>query len=167
MFLMGDRPMKTLVCSIVAALFVVAGSLIADDKWFDMEKCAICKCLAKHQELMTDVKWEVHPITDGMIMVAVVPEELKDTMKAAHEEMEAAVKRLEKGETMELCGFCKSFGALKKAGAKEQKIEIAAGSITLVTSDDPAVVKLIHEHAKKTQEAHKKMTSESSGSTGK
>jgi hypothetical protein len=41
------------------------------------------------------------------------------------------------------------MAVLMKAGAKEQRIETKTGEIHLCTSDDPAVVKKIHEQADK------------------
>ena len=154
--------MKSLLLSL-AVLFVVPFSLSADDDWFDMQNCEICKCMSGHMDMMMEVKWGVHKTENGMMMISVVPEKHQKTMKAAHDEMMQVVARLEKGEKMHCCGFCTSYGKLKQGGAKIEEIETVGGKVTLVTSDNSEMIKMIHEHATKTMAAHEKMMKEMSG----
>jgi TusA-related sulfurtransferase len=120
-------------------------------RWFDMDHCAFCKCFGEQKGLMENIKWETHELDNGMMYVAVVPENMKDAMVKCEKAMKEVAKKMESGESLEICRHCASWGELIKAGAKEAKINTAAGAITLLTSDKPEVVKMIHEHAKTTQ----------------
>lgn len=141
----------------------LAGEKPAGDKidFFDVEKCAICKCMGEHKDLMTEVKWETHLIENGMLMMAVVPEHLQEKMNDCCKEMEETAMKVMSGQKEgQICGFCEGYGKLMAAGANQQEIETAAGRITLLTSDDAETVKKIQEHGKKSQEAAKKMEEE-------
>ena len=78
-------------------------------------------------------------------------------MEKAHKGMEATIEKLEGGEAMDLCGFCTSYGMLMAEGAESTELKTVGGDISLLTSDDPEVVKKIHAHAEKTIEEFKKM----------
>lgn len=138
-------------------ILVAGSSLTMAGDWFDMENCGICKCMADKQELMQHVKWATYELPNGMMSVAVIPGEHKETMMKAHDEMMAAVKRLESGEAMELCGYCESYGELMGMGAEKHELDTIGGMITMITSDDEEVVKKIHEHARKSTAEYKKM----------
>ena len=84
-------------------------------------------------------------------------DEVSEKMHHAIEQVAADVKE---GKPVQLCNFCSSMSELMKAGAKEKHIETTTGSIDLCTSDDPAVVKKIHEMADKAI-AMQKMIAES------
>ena len=151
--------MKKLLLS-VALMMVVPAVVSADDDWFDMQNCDICKCMAKNMDVMMEMKWETHKIADGMMMIAVIPEKHKKTMEKAHEEMMHVIAKMEKGAKTHMCGFCTSYGGLKQAGAKFEELETVGGKVTLVTSNEPELVEKIHTHADKTIAAHKKMMKE-------
>ncbi len=156
--------MKTAIACLVLLIVGLANTRTqAQDKWFDMENCDICKCMAEHQEVMKEMKWDVYPIANGMVMVSVIPEQHRAVMKQAHEQMMKAVARLEKGEPMELCGFCKSYGALMEAGVTIEELDTVGGQITVVTTDDPDLVAKIHAHAKRSRAEHEKMNKEMAG----
>jgi hypothetical protein len=123
--------------------------------WFDLDHCAVCKCMASQKGLMESIKWEWHMLDNGAMSVSVVPEGQKEAMKKCHDEMHAVIDKVKKGEKMELCACCQSYGALEQAGAKFTEIETAAGTISLITSDRPDVVKKIKEHAQKTMDEFK------------
>ena len=126
-----------------------------DDPWAEMEKCDICKTMAENKELMQNTTWESHKIDAGALFVMTVPKEMKKDFDACCEKMEAAIQKAESGEKMELCGFCQSMGKLMQAGAKMEEVKTARGMIQLITSQDPAVVKMIHEHVDMAIEAQK------------
>ncbi|MGI9518042.1 MAG: hypothetical protein ACR2NP_13395 [Pirellulaceae bacterium] len=148
-----------------SALLVVsflAGTAYAQDQeaevaWFDMANCEICQHMGEIEGLLQHVKWETHIIPNGMMMVSVVPESMKDEMEKAKQGMMQTISRIESGEQVQCCGFCQSLGALTNAGAVETQIESVAGEITMITSEDPALVEKIHAHAKHTIEAYKEM----------
>lgn len=146
--------MKTLVATVAIGLLLAFGTIaIADHHegkaWFDVEKCALCKHMGDHQKMMSAMKWEVHPTKQGMISIAMVPEEHQAEMKKLHQQIEAEVTKLESGQEMQLCGFCDSYGELMAKGAEEQQIETSFGMVTLVTSDDPETAVAIQKHAKR------------------
>lgn len=106
--------------------------------------------------------WENHVLSNGMIEITAVPEEYGKRFKALMGKMEAAGARMMAGEAVELCNFCQSYGGLMMAGVKMDQVEAKAGHINVITSDDPKVVAMIHEHAKTTITAYKEMVGEQS-----
>jgi hypothetical protein len=149
--------MKKALLSIGIALGMATVSIAQDATWFDLANCEVCKNMSGHEEIMQEVKWEAHPIANGMMSITVVPAKHKELMAKAKKGMDATIKKLEAGEKMNLCGFCQSFGKLKQAGAKFEEINTAGGMVTLITSNDDKVVKMIHEHVKRTNAETKKM----------
>lgn len=130
----------------------------ANVPWFDLKNCAMCKCMAE-EGLMESIKCETHVISNGMLMVSVIPSDKREAFAKCEKEMQATAEKLTSGEKMPLCGFCQSYGELMQAGAKEQEIKSEGGvSIHLLTSDNPETVKKIHEHAKKTISEYKVLT---------
>ena len=140
----------------IGLVSLVAGWAYAGD-WFDMQNCGICKCMGDHMDIMGDITWETHKLPNGVMSVSVIPDEHKATMKEAHDKMMGAVKRFEEGESMDLCGHCESYGELLGMGAQKHEIESSIGTITIMTSDDPEVVKKIHAHTDRSNEEYKKM----------
>lgn len=134
-----------------------SSSVVADDTAdkmvAEMKKCAVCKSLAESPDLLKDMVWETHKIDNGMLSVSTVPKSLKKEFDEVSDKMHHAIEQVtadtKAGKPVQLCAFCSSMGELMKAGAKEQHIETSTGEIELCTSDDPAVVKKIHEMADK------------------
>lgn len=152
--------------ALLALLFAGATLAVADHheghgdktKFFDMEKCTICKCMGEHKDLMMQVKWETHLIDNGILMMSVVPEDLQEKMGECCDEMKATAEKLMTGQIKgEMCGFCQAYGGLVGAGANVEEVKTAVGQISLLTSDDATTVKKIHEFGKVTQEETKKM----------
>lgn len=158
--------MKNLFMSLALVLGVAAlgaWAVAADEKtaesepWFDMEGCTCCKHLGDNMDMLMEVQWENHLIKNGGIMTAAVPEKHKKRWDAVCKTMEDSMTEMaSEGKDLPLCNFCKSYGALMEAGANMEDVETGFGSVTLITSDDPEVVKLIHKHFKRTQEESKK-----------
>ena len=145
---------KAALASVVALLMVTT---VSADEWFDMHKCEVCKPMASNMHLMGEIKWETHMIPNGFLSITVIPAEHKETMDKAHEEMMAVIKRAENGEEMALCGHCQSWGKLLAAGANKLELDTVGGQITLLTSDNPEVVKKIQAHAQRSLDEFKKM----------
>jgi hypothetical protein len=61
--------------------------------------------------------------------------------------MEAVAKELESGKSLAMCGFCEAYGKLMTAGAKAKDVDGEFTSVSMVTSDDPEVIKQIHQVA--------------------
>lgn len=153
----------TLVFAMMAATFAFAQdekTETAAAPWFDMENCEICKPMAKHMDLMQNMKWETHLIDNGFVSIAVIPEKAKATMADAKKDMKKQIARAEAGEDIQCCGYCTGLGELLAAGAKKQELETVGGDLFILTSADPEVVAKIHAHAKKTMAEHAKMMKE-------
>jgi hypothetical protein len=143
---------------------------VAAKPWFDLQNCAMCKHLAAEEGLMDAMHWEIHKIDNGMLTVATIPENMKAKFKKAEAAMAKTAKEMESGKELPLCGFCEAYGKLMAAGVKTQEFKGEAANVSLITSDDPAVVKQIHAMADRTIKEHKAMMEnkgkESKTSTG-
>lgn len=143
-FRFGDskmcRPSLSLLVLFVSAVYVGA----EEKPWLDLQGCSVCKHMGAHMDLMQEVTWETHKISNGMLSASVIPKKHEAKMLEIHEEMKRMMSKLEKGEPMELCGFCTAHHELMQAGAKTEDIKTDFGMIGMLTSDDPAVVKRIH-----------------------
>jgi hypothetical protein len=123
----------------------------ADEALDEMKHCAVCKVMMEKPELMESMTWECHKVDAGMLCLATVPKAMKKTYDEVHKKMMENVEHVKAeaaaGRDVELCHFCSAMGALEKAGAKEETIDTATGSVYLVTATDPNVVAKIHAHA--------------------
>lgn len=143
--------MKRVLAAVLFASFASAALAV---EWFD-ESCICCKPMHDNPALMSRMKWETHKITNGLMMVAAPPEGMIDEFEATCHAMHTAAENAKPSDPM--CGFCLSFTELAKAGAKVEEVKTGVGQMTLITSDDPAVVKKIHAHSDRTQEEMDKM----------
>ena len=150
--------MKAIIPLAVLGLAVAwSNSVVAEDEtgkiMAEMKKCAVCKHLAENPQVMMSMGWETHKIDNGMLSITTVPSKMKKDFDEVSEKMHQAIEQVQAdkkaGKEVQLCNFCSSMAELMKAGAKEQRIETKTGEIHLCTSDDPAVVKKIHEQADK------------------
>jgi hypothetical protein len=127
----------------------------------EMQKCAVCKYMAEHPDLMKAMTWETHKIDNGMLCLTTVPKEMKKQFDTVSAKMMQAIAKLEadpaKAEEAQLCNFCESMGELHKLNAKMQHIDTLTGAIHMATSDDPTIVKKIHAMADKAIAEQKKM----------
>jgi hypothetical protein len=164
--------MKTIVSLAVVALAIGASSLARgqdpnEKMMAEMQNCAVCKYLAEKPVLMKEMIWETHKIDNGMLSVAAVPKALKHEYEAVDAKMMQAVEQVkadaQQAKPVQLCSYCVAIGELMKAGAKEQHIATSAGTIDLFTSDDPNVVKKIHELADKAIAAQQAMAQNAGG----
>lgn len=163
--------MKSLAVIAALALGAVAGHWAVADShdaaaelaklMQEMATCEICSSAMDHPQLMDTMKWETHKIDQGMLMVATVPQEHLKEFRALTKQWEAAIEKVKKagmrGDEVKLCSFCGDMGRLMQAGAKQQDVETANGSITLVTAADADVVKAIHALADKSIKLEKEM----------
>ena len=147
------KAMLSVVALVATAAASLAIAATAEDAQEQMKKCAVCKFLAEAPDLMATMTWECHKVDAGMLCLATVPKEKKKQYDEIHKKMMATVEKIKSdaaaGRDIELCSFCTSMGELEKAGAKEETVDTATGSVYLVTSADPAVVAKIHAQADK------------------
>ena len=143
--------MRSFWCLSLVALGLMSTFLSAQDTsekpWFDLENCAFCKNMSSQPGLMESIKCDTIKLDNGMMMVSFIPDELKEAMSKANKGMEATVKQLEAGKQLPLCGFCECFGNLLMQGTKLQKKHGDNSEVTLLTSDDPEIIKQIHTMA--------------------
>jgi hypothetical protein len=143
---------------VMAAVLLLAGLAEAGDKpWFDMQNCALCKPFMEDPELMKNTEMEQHEISNGIVMITTVKKELLPSYRAAHAKMMEAIGRIEKGDTLYLCGLCTAFGMLIERGAKFEYVETKHGDVSFMSSDDPEIVTAIKAMAAKSEEEMKKM----------
>jgi hypothetical protein len=150
----------------LATAFVFCGLLVAplasvsagdDGAWFDMENCGMCKNMSAEKGLMENMQWENVAIENGLLSICTVDKKYDEAYKRSQKKMQETSALLMKGEKMDLCGFCKSYGSLMMAGAMMENVETKAGHIMLMTSDNPEVVKQMHAHVERTNEEMAKM----------
>lgn len=148
-----------LTVAAMGALAVAADQVSAESEpWFDMQTCTCCKHLGENMDMLSQIDWENHLIENGGMTTAAVPEEYKERWDAVCKVMEESmIKAAAEGMEVPLCNFCKSYDKLMKAGAKVEEVKTGFGSVTLITSDKPEVIKMIHQHIKRTQEESKKV----------
>lgn len=140
--------------ALTAGIIAVAGE---EGPWFDLENCAFCKNLSAEPGMLDAMHWENHVIDEGMLTVTQVPEQYREAWARARKHMQETGEKMQAGEALHLCGFCQSYGKLLQAGAKVEEIDGDVVKITLMTSDDPEVVKAIQAHAQRTIDEYKKM----------
>jgi hypothetical protein len=134
----------------LAAWNMPAAAATDETPWFDLENCAMCKHMSAEEGLMENMHWENHLTADGMMSVTVVAPGYEKAFDKSMKNMMATGEKLKTGNDPNLCGFCRSFGDLQKAGATSEYFDTEAGHINLVTSRDPAVIEKIHAHGQKT-----------------
>ena len=146
-----------ILLALMAVVALAAGVVAGEKAWFDMENCGMCKPLAAKPELMMNMVWEHHNISNGIVSVTTVPEAYMDQYTAASMEMHKTGEMLMKGEAVELCGMCTALSGIMAKGARPEYVTTKTGSLMLVTSDDPEVVKSLQKWAKHNTDEMAKM----------
>jgi hypothetical protein len=153
----GELMMRSFKFQLIIAVAVIALAAIAvageKKPWIDMENCDFCKCLTKDPDLLDNMTWEYHDIDNGVLSITTVEPESKEAYLQAQKEMEELAMSMSTGKTqVTMCDHCHNYGKLMMAGARIEMIEAGAGYIMLVTSDDPEVIKMIHEFGQRNRE---------------
>lgn len=127
--------------------------------YFDAEDCELCSVMGKKPQLMQGMQWEAYKTDSGMVMLATAPKGMEKQYHDVSKEMMAAAEKVgEAGmENAKLCGFCTALDQLLQQGAKMQEIETERGSLSIMTADDPSVVKKIHAEVDKMKSEMEKM----------
>ncbi|MCP4292686.1 MAG: hypothetical protein GY780_12730 [bacterium] len=138
----------------VAAVSVFAGpATVSESGWFDYENCEFCKTLLEDPGLLAHSTWENFSIKNGAMNVMTVEPEYAAAMRTAEGKMSALGNKIGSGEvnpmTLKMCGHCMSFGMMMMGGAQMERIESDVAVITLMTSDNPDMVKRLQEQAKR------------------
>jgi len=142
-----------MVILFAASTLTVAG----EDKWFDLENCGFCQSLLEPPDMLQHATWEHHNISNGIVSVSTVEKEYMDQWRVAEVKMEELGKKMQAGEQVKMCNSCMAMGKLMAMGAKWESVHTTHGGVSLMTSDDPEVVKEIHAWGKKTTDELAKM----------
>jgi len=157
--------MKRAIALVLILAVGIAVTAVADEHgdevaWFDMENCDFCKHFLVDAKLLDNMTWECHDIANGMVSISTVDPEYKDSYKKAQAAMIELGTKLEKGELqvadVKMCGHCMAYGGLMDAGAKFEYIMGEAADVTIITSDDPAIVEKIKGFAETNRIEHAK-----------
>jgi len=119
-----------------------------------MAKCEICKLITEQPELMAACDYSLADWSQGLIIsVNVKKPELMKQLRAFEEREKKACKKFEKmsGKDMakSLCPFCVEYFSFIKKGTKEERVQTPAGTITILTAKDPALIKELHAWSSK------------------
>ena len=144
------RKILVLMAVLAIALPALAGDhpMGTETGWFDMENCAMCKNLVVDPGLLPHTTWENFSIENGMMNIMTVDPAYAESMATASAAMEALGTKMHSGEVnpmeMQFCGRCMEFGQIMMAGVHMENVKGEAAEVTLVTSDDPVLVKRLH-----------------------
>ncbi len=152
--------MKRILMVLSLVAIIAAGVSVADEgAWFDMENCAMCTSLSSNPELMMNISWEQHPISNGVIAVSTVPEKYIGAYRKAHAVMVETGERMHKGEKLEMCGSCMALGMCMMKNPHQEYVETNHGDVWILTSDDAELVAELQAWAKRNKEEMAKMSS--------
>ena len=145
--------------AIVVLVALVASSMAGDtdEKWFDMENCAMCKNLSSQEGLLEAMTWESHPISNGVVAVSTVKSDFLAAYYTAHDGMGKTGEKLMGGEQLHLCKSCSALGMCMMQGVSQDYVKTMSGDVWIVTSDKEDVVAMLHDWANKNMEAMKNM----------
>ncbi len=137
---------------LLASLAVAGGPMKSESGWFDFENCAFCKNLTAEDGLLEHSTWENHPIKNGVMNIVTVEPEYAAAMVRAGEHMNTLGMKIQSGEVnpmgLKMCQHCQTFGMTMMSGKMNmEEVRGGAAVVTLMTSDDAAVVTKLHEMA--------------------
>ena len=159
------RNQYRLVLIVIGVMLLLSSSLIAGDGWWDMKNCEMCKPFA-NDDLMEHVAYEVHNISNGLLMTSSVEEKYKEQFEKAGMEMQKVVNKLVAGEQVHLCNSCQAMNQMFMKGAKMDEVTTKTGHITIITADTPELVADIHAWADRTNVEMAKMEETHEGHEG-
>lgn len=142
--------MRILISAIAVSIIAFPLLYAAEEPWFDMQNCEMCKHLMEDPELLNHMAMEHHNISAGLVSVCRVDPEYVDSYLKAQQSMMETSGKLMKGEPIRLCNMCKSLGDIIAAGAKRDVVESGNSYIVVTTSDQPEVVEKIHAWGERT-----------------
>jgi hypothetical protein len=149
-----------LVLIVIGIMALASTSLFAGDGWWDMENCEMCKPFTAHEGLMENMVWEIHNISNGIIMITTVEEKYEEPYKKAGVVMQKVINKLIAGEQVGLCNSCQSMNQMFIKGAKMENITTKTSDISIMTAETPELVSEIHTWADKSNVELAKMEKE-------
>ena len=106
---------------------------------------------------MEHMKCDTIKTENGMLTIAIVPENLREALNKANAAMEVTAKEMQSGKKRRTCGFCDAIGMAMAKGAAVQHLAGEFSNVSVFTSTDLEVVKLIHDMADRTIKESKAM----------
>jgi len=138
-------------------LVLGVSSVFAGGKeWFDMESCDMCRPLTENPELLMNITWEQHNISNGIVSVTTVEKDYVEVYRKAHSEMGEVGASMEKGNHTELCGMCTNLVGMMMKGVEQEGVVTTHGDVWILTSKDPLVVADLQKWASKNKEEMEK-----------
>ena len=146
--------------SLATTLLVVLASAVAlaapGDGWLDLDNCSMCKNLTEDAELFESMTWETRLFANGLVEITTVPLAYQERHQRLMVKMQTTGARLQAGEQLPLCGMCMSYGHLMMSGADMDYLTSDGVHVTVISSRDPKVVKMIREHGQRTIDEYAK-----------
>jgi hypothetical protein len=152
------KPFSHLFLIMLVAVLLFSFSNADEKPWFDMEHCSFCKILTEYDGLLDNMTWEHYPISNGVVTISTVNDAYREAYDEVGTRMQAVGQKVMQGEELPLCQMCATFGTFFSRGAKYEKVATKKGDFSLMTSDDPELVKEMHEWARHTNEEMAKFT---------
>lgn len=156
------KAIGTLALVLVVGMAWVYAGEETDAPWFDMENCSMCKNYSS-DGLMDHMSWESYNISNGFISVSTVEADFMEKFREALVNGKALGEKMMAGEEVALCNACTAYGSFITKGAMQEQVETSVGSVGIVTSDDPEVVKEMHAWVERTSDEMAKMHEMMSG----
>jgi hypothetical protein len=145
---------------ILAAIAMVAAMVavgVAQEKpWFDMKNCDFCKVWTT-PEMMKNVTYEQHNISNGVLTASFFPESFRESYKKASTQMDVLGQKAGAGEKVQMCGSCEKMGTFFMRGMKMEEVYLRNGVTMLMTSTDSSLVADMHNWAQRNADEEKKM----------
>jgi hypothetical protein len=158
-----------IVATILIMIPVIALPAVAGDHgvhktesgWFDMENCEFCKHLVEDPGLLEHTHWETHKIDNGAVTIMSVDPEYRESYLKAGKAMAELGEKMMSGEvnpmSVRMCGHCMMYGQIMMAGAEMQEIRSEIADVSIMTADNPDVVKMIHQLVDRNEQEMKLM----------
>jgi len=152
---------RTTTLMLIIVVLAAAAAIAGEAPWFDMDNCAMCKNLSKHEGLLENMSWEQYNISNGIVAVAMVKPDYMKAYRTAHMEMGEVSERLYKGKQLEMCSSCSALGACLMEGASQEYVETSHGDVWIVTSDNKETVAKLQKWSKRNMDEMAKMHGDS------
>ncbi len=144
------------IVTVLATAAVAGHPMISESGWFDFENCAFCKNLMEDPELLAHTTWENHTIEKGMMSIMTIDPAYAEAMATAEQKMNELGMKIQSGQvnpmSLKMCQSCQTTGMLMMGGVKTERVNGEAAIVTMMTSDDEAVVTQLHDLAKRNTE---------------
>jgi hypothetical protein len=143
------------VCAftVLASVAVAGHPMKSESGWFDFENCVFCKNLVEDPELMMHTTWENHVIKNGMLNIMTVDPAYAESLATAEKKMNELGMKIQAGEVnpmgLEMCKSCQTSGMLMMSGVNMERVKGDAAMVTLMTSNDPALITQLQDMAKR------------------